>query len=373
MRVAHLNPGIRGLATYAINLYDYFTRNGDEHLVLCEAHWTKKDIGAFEAKPRLLAGVLPWIGDINAAYAKLDEFKPDIIHHHHPSGRFDFHVDKLKARLGVPVVNTIHVSVGSKKYFVDKVMHGWFQLQRRYFETTDRYIAISKFVLRQLVELGIPKEKIVLLYAGVDQQVYEPLPRPERDWLDITFCGQITPEKGVDLLIRAVHELSSRRKVKLNLIGNGTHFKRWKSWTKGWPEIHWAGFLNAPEKVAEAYAITDVVVLPTRWDEAFSYVPIESLSSGTPVIASAAGGNLEAIQDGVTGFHFEKNDWRGLLRILEDADIDRLREMGRAGRAYCEKKHTLELFGQEYRKVYENLLSNPGKLPRLKNKARSER
>jgi glycosyltransferase involved in cell wall biosynthesis len=365
MKVAHFNPGIRGLASYAINLYDHFTPLGDSHLVVSEAHWTKKDIKAFEAKPMLLGGVLPWIGDMRAVEARLDEFKPDIIHHHHPSGRLDFHVDRFKARYKAPVVTTVHMSVGSKKYFIDKVMHSLFQVQRNSFKTTDCYIAISKFVRDQMIELNIPREKVVLLYAGVDENVFKPHPRPERDWLDVTFCGQITPEKGVDLLIRAVHELSSKRKVRLNLVGNGTHFERWKKWTKDWPEINWIGFVNGMAKVAQTYAESDVVVLPTRWDEAFSYIPIEALSSGTAVIASATGGNLEAIKNGETGYHFPQGDWKALYDILEGADANKLHEMGAKGREYCLQHHTRSLFGKKYAKVYANLLSNPSHLEQV--------
>ena len=68
--------------------------------------------------------------------------------------------------------------------------------------------------------------------------------------------------------------------------------------------INWVGFLNSPEKVGEFYAKSDVTVLPTRWDEAFSYIPLESLSSGTAVIASRCGGNMEAIQENETGILF---------------------------------------------------------------------
>jgi glycosyltransferase involved in cell wall biosynthesis len=365
MHVAHLNPGIRGLASYAINLVDHFRPLGDDHLVISEAHWTKKDIGVFEAKPGLIAGILPWVGDIRAVYDRLDGFKPDIIHHHHPSGRLDFHVDRLKKRFGVPVVTTVHMSVGSNRYMVDRVMHSLFLLDKRFFSTTDCYVAISRFVMDQMIEIGLPREKIVLLYAGVDPDVYKPLPRPGRDWLELTFCGQITPEKGVDLLINAVHELSAKRKVRLNLIGNGTHFERWKKWTNDWPEIRWHGFVKDAATVAKTYAESDAVILPTRWDEAFSYIPIEALSSGTAVIASATGGNLEAIQAGQTGFHFPQGDWKALYAILESVDTAQLHQMGIAGRKYSLAHHTRELFGRKYERVYANLLRDPTHLEQV--------
>jgi glycosyltransferase involved in cell wall biosynthesis len=362
MKIAHFNCGIRGIATYAINIYDYFQPRGWDQLVISEAPWTKRDIGAFQPGPHLLGGVIPWTTNMKALEAKLDEFQPDIIHGHHPSARMDFHLDRMKRKYGVPVVDTIHMSVGSKKYFIDKVMHTVFMLDMPYCKEVDCFVAISKFVRNQLIELGLPKEKIVLLYAGVNPEIYKPLPRERHDTLEICFIGQMTPEKGADMLIKAVHELSATRKVRLSLVGNGTHANVWRKWTKDWPEINWVGFLNSPAKVAEFYAKSDVCVLPTRWDEAFSYIPLESLSCGTPVIASAVGGNLEAIQSGQTGFHFERGDGKALYEILKNVEIERLWDMGAKGAEYCAKKHTLETFGRKYQALYENLKRDPAHL-----------
>ena len=103
------------------------------------------------------------------------------------------------------------------------------------------------------------------------------------------------PEKGPDLLVKAVMELAKERKVKLNMIGNGNSEAALKRMSRGHEEVNWVGFVNSPRKVAEYYAKSDVVVLPTRWDEAFSYIPIEAMSSGTPVIASSTGGNTEIV------------------------------------------------------------------------------
>ncbi|MDX9801121.1 MAG: glycosyltransferase family 4 protein, partial [Spirochaetia bacterium] len=117
--------------------------------------------------------------------------------------------------------------------------------------------------------------------------------------------------------------------------------------------------LDSPAKVGEFYAKSDVTVLPTRWDEAFSYIPIESLSSGTAVIASRCGGNMEALQEGETGLLFKSGNYKELYEMLKKAEIPKLWEMGAKGREYILKNHTLDKFGNKYRSLYENVINDP--------------
>jgi glycosyltransferase involved in cell wall biosynthesis len=366
MRIAHIHSGVRGIASYALNLYKYFEKTGDNTLVVSEAKWTKQKIPVYEPKSFLIAGILPWATNIGEVENTLLEFKPDILHHHHPSGRLDFNINRFRKALDVPLVCTFHMAVGSRKYTVDKMMNTFFLLTKRNFTDATCYVAISKFVREQLIKIGgIPKERIVLLYAGVNPDIFKPVQYEPHDTLEIVFVGQITPEKGIDKLISIVKKLSEERKVRLSIIGNGTLKPILMKKTKNHPAINWVGFLNSPEKVGELYAKADVTVLPVRWDEAFSYIPIESLSSGTPVIASRLGGNPEIIQEGKTGYLFTAKKYDELFEILKNIEIPKLWEMGALGREYILQKHTLETFGAKYKSLYENVIANPGNINQI--------
>ncbi len=360
MKIAHIHSGVRGIASYALNLYNYFESAGDKTLIVSEAKWTKKRIPVYEPKSYLIGGVMPWARNVGEVEDHLKDFNPDILHHHHPSGRLDFFTSRFQKSLDCPLVCTFHMSVGSRKYMVDKWMNAFFIATRRNFKKADCYVAISKFVKKQLEEIGgVPREKIVLLYAGVNPDVFAPVSYENHDTLNITFVGQITPEKGIDQLINVVTRLSEYRKVKLNIVGNGTLKPFLMKKTQHNRAINWVGFLNSPEKVGEFYAKSDVTVLPTRWDEAFSYIPIESLSSGTAVIASRCGGNMEAIQENETGFLFSPGKGDELFDILKNVEIPRLWDMGAKGREYILEKHTLQTFGDKYKMLYTDLLKNP--------------
>jgi len=368
MKVAHVTPGVRGLASYVQNQYNYFSEHDPEveNLIVSSAKWRKQPINVFEPDSILVGNIFPWPKDVTQVEKKLLEYSPDILHHHHPSGRLDFDIAKLQKKLGIPLVCTIHMSVGSRKYFVDKLMNSFFMMVRKNFKDVNSYVAISKYVQKQLIEIGgVPKEKIVLLYAGVDPNIFKPVAREKHDTLEISFVGQIMFEKGIDMLINTVIELAKTRKVRLNIIGDGNLKSMLMQKTKDNPEINWVGYLNGQAKVAEFYGKSDVVVLPNRWDEAFSYIPLESMSSGTAIIASDVGGNAEAIVDGKTGRLFPTGDEKALYDILKNTEIEEFWEMGNHGREHALKHFTLELFGQKYRSLYDNLLANPHKIAQI--------
>ncbi len=362
MKVAHTTSGVRGLASYVQNQHNYFAAHDPEvdNLVISSAKWRKQPIKVFEPDSVLIANILPWPKKVKQVEDKLFEYQPDILHHHHPSGRLDFKVRRFQKKLNIPTICTVHMSVGSKKYFVDKVMHTFFKLVRGNFKRIDCYVAISQFVKRQLVEIGgVPEDKIVLLYAGVDTEIFKPIPREKHNTLEITFVGQIMLEKGIDMLINTVTELAKTRDVRLNIVGDGNLKAMLQKKTEGQAEINWVGYLNGQSKVAEYYAKSDVVVLPNRWDEAFSYIPLEAMASGTAIIASNVGGNAEAIVDGVTGRLFDKNNPDELLSILRDTPMETFWNMGTNGRSHALKHFTLKHFGEKYRRLYDNLVHNP--------------
>lgn len=366
MKVAHLNPGKRGIATYALNIYKYAINNNIDTLVVSEAKWKKEKINIFEPKSRVILDILPWTYHISEVINKLKEYSPDILHHHHPCGRLDFYVEKIRKNLNIPLICTFHLSIGSREYFVDKVMNTYFRLSRKNFIKASAYVAISKKVKQQLIEIGgVPPEKIVLLYAGVNPDIFKPVKYNPHKTLNVAFVGEIMHEKGIDLLINAVKETSKVREITLTIIGRGPLKPLLEKQTKDIPYIKWVGFLSTQKEVAKYMADADIIALPTRWQEAFSYIPLEAMASGTPVVATNAGGTPEVVKHNETGYLFERNNIKQLIEILKNVDIENLWEMGLKGREYILKKHTLDLFGQKYKSLYNNVINDPDNIKQI--------
>ena len=90
--------------------------------------------------------------------------------------------------------------------------------------------------------------------------------------------------------------------------------------------------------VRAAVGAADVLVLPSDEPEPFGLVVIEAFSLGRPVIASRAGGPLEIIDDGVTGWFYELGDADDLARVLASMDAAVVEAAGRHAREAYERR-----------------------------------
>jgi glycosyltransferase involved in cell wall biosynthesis len=358
MRIVLVTPGVRGLGSYCINLFNQLKKSGHEVLLISQVKWHKQQVANIqEVDSVLLFGLIPCVYKPHQIEDKIKAFKPDIIHYHWPSGSMDYMLGGIY-KLGIPVVVTLHVAIGSTRFMFDKVWYAHFTALKGYLRRSAAVISISKFVAEQVDRrLTLGKDRHVLLYAGVDQAVFKPSKKKASGPLKLIFVGQIMPEKGIDVLIDAVRQINKSQRMELSIIGRGHLESRLRHETANEDFIKWIGFLPQQKDIAEHYAGSDVTVLPTRWDEAFSLVPIESLSCGTPVIATAKGGTPEIIDDGKTGFLLKECDRELLVKMLLSLDRKRLSRMRPACRELIQSKFNIGKMGREHEALYKRILS----------------
>jgi len=118
-------------------------------------------------------------------------------------------------------------------------------------------------------------------------------------------------------------------------------------------------FLGSQAHVAEILRAVDVGVLCSE-REGFSNVILENMAAGIPMVVTDAGGNAEAVQNGINGFVVPVSDVRGLadsiVKLLSD---DKLRaRMGAAGRRIAEQRFSSENMARKFQSLFLRLLSN---------------
>lgn len=165
------------------------------------------------------------------------------------------------------------------------------------------------------------------------------------------FAGALRPEKGVEFLARAFARLSEENsEARLIIIGGG---RLWieQGWLRSSPldTIHHriAEILNPaierkralllgivpPAEIMPYYAASDVLVLPSMFQETFGLVILEAYSVGRPVIAFRSGGVPELVEDRRNGIIVDQGDEEALFWAMRELSLDRtLRErLGAAG------------------------------------------
>lgn len=163
----------------------------------------------------------------------------------------------------------------------------------------------------------------------------------------ITFAGQVRKNKGVDLLIAAAEKIPETH-ARFLIVGECRDQGRFPdSYTPEGlaadiahdPRIRYVGYRSDIQNV---YHSSDIVVMPSRWDEPFGLINIEAGASRRPIVAAAVGGIPEIIVHGETGFLFERGDAASfgayLLQLVQDEQL-RIR-MGEAGRLHVERYFT---------------------------------
>jgi len=356
MRFAIASPGVRGPATYTLNLYKYLAKAGHQVLLTSEARWKKEEIPVCQASSVLLFGLAPMVYTPQELISAIRDFRPDIIHYHWPCGTMDLLFGWI-LDLHVPTAVTIHVAADSRKFLWDQFFYLHFGMFKRHLRRVGAVVSISAFVEKQVVRrVGLSEDRSRLIYAGVDSELFRPLPKERGDLLNVLFVGQIMPEKGIDALMDAVVSANRKRPVHLKIVGEGHLKKMLQHQTRGLDFIEWAGFIKEQAKIAECYQKADLTVLPTRWDEGFSLVPIESMACATPVLATRKGGNPEIVVHQDTGYLIEecrKDDIEAMLISIPKNDLE---ACGARARDLVLKRHTLEAWGKAHEQMYASLV-----------------
>ncbi|TAL57122.1 MAG: glycosyltransferase family 1 protein [Nanoarchaeota archaeon] len=356
MRIVIINSGLRGIASYCFNLYKYLTKRNHQVLLISESKWYKEKIPIYEAKSIKIFGVASLVYEPDKVIEEIRKFNPDIIHHHFASGTFDFLFGKIVA-LKKPTVMTVHLSIDSKKQFFDISLFIHFMIFKRFLKNIDKIISISRFIKKQIQKTTDynPKNNVVI-YAGVDLKIFRPTKRKKSKTLSLIYVGQIMPEKGVDVLIDSVIEARKKIDVTLTLVGNGHLKPLLQRKTKGKEYIKWVGFVKTQKEIAAYYSKADITVLPTRWDEAFSLVPVESIACGTPVLATKKGGTPEIVVEEKTGHLIKSCIKKELTKAIISLDKKKLEKMRKNCRKTARQKYSLEKWGRKHEILYADLL-----------------
>jgi glycosyltransferase involved in cell wall biosynthesis len=104
------------------------------------------------------------------------------------------------------------------------------------------------------------------------------------------------------------------------------------------------------------------LVICSPWYEPFGIVPLEAMACGVPVVASAIGGMLDTVVDGVTGAHVPPRDPAALaevIRALLEAPSRRA-ELARAGLERVRSRYSWDRVAADTAAVYQRTLRRQG-------------
>lgn len=319
----------------------------------------------------------------------LGEFKPDIVHCHNLIG-LSVKIPIIAAQSGARVVCTLHdfwsfclrnTAIRADGKTCDDttqcrsclpVLHDGRGLRiplrfrkdfmRFALDHVDQFVAPSHFVADRHAWAGFPEQRIAVIPNGIDVDRFRPRNLSSTQIPQIAYIGYLGAHKGVATLIAAMARLPQGMKARLLLVGEGPEKANYLKQIEalGLAEcVNFAGKI-LPAEMHIIYAGSDIVVLPSIWDENQPVCLMEAMASGLPVIASRKGGIPELIEHGENGFLFEAGDAADLAdhlaRLISDPTLRGV--IGAKGRLRVEALTPLRQ-AERLIEVYVQALSAP--------------
>lgn len=179
----------------------------------------------------------------------------------------------------------------------------------------------------------------------------------------VGIVGRLVAWKGQDLFLQAMQGVAGRwADVEFLVIGSAppdaAPYERRLRELAGSPalagRVRFTGFVADPLAVIRGL---DLLVVASKTPEPFGLTVIEAMSAGVPVVAPAAGGPAETVEDQVTGLLVPPGDAGALQEAVEEllADPARRRRMGAAGREIHGRRYHPAVLARCVAAVYADL------------------
>ncbi len=267
-----------------------------------------------------------------------EKLKLDILHDH--LGPWSL---TLYGQLKIPIIHTLHVP----------------------FKGKDR-IWVYKKLNAKLVSISFAQRKpapnlnyVANVYNGIDISSFPFNKKPKNYFI---WVGELSQRKG----ILEVIQIAKKAKITLYIGGripppqqreDHQFFKKFieKKLNKG--KIRYLGELSG-KKLSFYYRNAIAFLYPLQWEEPFGLTMVESMASGTPVIAFARGSVPEVVKDRGTGFVIKpykkrKQNFDDFISAIENISAIKRENC----REWVEKNFTKEKMAKEYERVYYRILN----------------
>ena len=307
------------------------------------------------------------------------QFKPEIIH-----SASNFVVGMAGARaakvLGIPSIYEIrgfwHLTQSTKRHGYEGSDHYNLteKLEIETAKASDHVFTITSALKKILVENGVSEDKISVLPNAVNLSKFKLSPKDNnlekelkfQNKVIIGYIGSFVNYEGLDLLLEACSILYKKLGdcFRLLLVGDGAMMQNLRNTVKFLQLediVKFTGRVSHNE-VERYYSLIDIAPLPRKGLRVCELVsplkPFEAMAAGKVLITSNVEALAEIVDNGKTGFTFEKDNILDLAHKLELAVTNpELRdEIGLNAHNWVKETHTWEVISKRVTDVYQKLM-----------------
>jgi L-malate glycosyltransferase len=213
--------------------------------------------------------------------------------------------------------------------------------------------------LKELAQKIAPKQKIEVVYNGVDTNFFKP-DSPVAKKNIILFVGRLIERKGVNYLLEAFSQINFKKREswQIWLVGEGPEKDNLESLAKRLKIVPQVKFLGRKSKegLVKIYNQAKIFVLPSL-NEGMSNTILEAMACGLPIITTSVGGSKELIKN--NGLIVKPKSGKELMQAIKEYidSSDLLKRHGQESGKMA-KKMSWGKAAKEYKAVYKKYEKN---------------
>jgi len=294
----------------------------------------------------------PMLADPRAFRAHLRALRalrPDVLHANLISPFSCQYAISAAIALGIPTIAVYQLPnapVNRRQRFLKRLTAPW----------TTIHVGVGERTAREVERIvRLRPGQVRTIHNGVpDKTVSPPLERADGP-ATIGAVGRLAPQKGLDVLLRALVQVPAARTM---LVGQGAeeaHLRALAHRLGVADRVSFLGWAQDPRRLLPSF---DVFALPSRF-EGFPLAVLEAQLAEVPVVAADVGSVAEAVIHEQTGLLVPPDDPQALATALSAllSDPPSRRRLGRAGRELVLDRFTAAHMARAFERLYAGLTS----------------
>lgn len=241
------------------------------------------------------------------------------------------------------------------------------------FNYSDKIIAISQDIKKNLIEKGVSDEKIEVVYNWVDTKATVPVPKSEnplfeefgvpRGKFTVVYAGNLGNAQNIEIIVNAAVQLRENKNIQFVIFGTGGLEKEIKDRISKEQIMNLILLPLQPyERVSWVYSLGDVCIVSCKTGLGGSAMPSKTwsiMACGRPVLANFDDGELKSIlESNICGVFTKAGDLQSFVAAIETMAVnpEKCVAMGKAGRKFILENLTKEVGTQKYIDVIKSVI-----------------
>lgn len=166
------------------------------------------------------------------------------------------------------------------------------------YKNADKIIVVSESMKRNILEKGVPEEKIVVVSNWIDTEATKPVAKEDnrlfeefnisRDKFTVLYAGNFGKAQGADVVLETAEKLKDNKGIQFVIFGGGAEFEKAKEKAENLDNVI-INPLLPQERVSEVYSLGDVALITCKKGVGTSGMPSKTwsiMACETPIIAA---------------------------------------------------------------------------------------